>query len=91
LNHFDTEAVIALHAPRPVLFMSGDADRGSPAEGIRKIEAKVRPVYRLYGAEPRFENTLYPDLGHKYLPEMWERTLRWMDRHLTATTRAAAR
>src|ERR1051325_2295027 len=84
LNYFDTEAVIALHAPRPVLFMTGDADRGSPASGVRTIEAKVKPVYRLYGAEKNFENTLYPELGHKYLPEMWERTLAWFDQHLAS-------
>jgi len=33
LNHFDTEAVIALLAPRPVLLMTGDQDDGSPRTG----------------------------------------------------------
>jgi len=34
LNHFDTEAVVALAAPRPLLFQSGETDGGSPVEGI---------------------------------------------------------
>ena len=47
LNHFDSEAVMALAAPRPMLFMTGDKDYGSPIEGIRKLEAKIRPAYEI--------------------------------------------
>ena len=82
LNHFDTEAVVALSAPRPMLFMTGDMDGGSPVDGIRKIEACVRPVYGLYGKSSDFVSLLYPGVGHVYLPEMWEKTLSWMDQHL---------
>ncbi len=82
LNHFDTEAMVALAAPRAMLFMTGDQDSGSPTAGVRLIESKVRPVYRLYGEENRFENILYPGVGHVYLPEMWTKTLAWMDDRL---------
>jgi len=82
LNHFDTEAVIALIAPRPVLFLTGDQDGGSPVDGIRVIESKVRPVYKLYGRADDFQSVIYPGVGHVYLPEMWEKTLAWMDRQL---------
>ncbi len=82
LNYFDTEAVIALIAPRPVLFMTGDEDRGSPLDGIKKLEEKVKPVYRLYKAENNFQNIIYLGLGHTYLPEMWEKTLTWLDEKL---------
>ena len=54
LRHFDTEAVVALAAPRP--------------------------IYALYGKETAFENLLYPGVGHVYLPEMWQKTLAWMDK-----------
>ena len=30
LRHFDTETIVALAAPRPLLFMTGDQDLGSP-------------------------------------------------------------
>jgi len=79
LKHFDTEAVVALIAPRPVLFMTGDQDSGSPPDGIQKIDAAVRPVYRLYGREGAFQNSIYPGLGHVYTPEMWARTLAWFE------------
>ncbi|HEX7571974.1 MAG TPA: alpha/beta hydrolase family protein [Bacteroidota bacterium] len=82
LNHFDTEAVVALVAPRPLLFMTGDQDGGSPVDGIRSIETSVRPVYGLYGKETDFASVIYPGIGHIYLPEMWEKTLQWMDRRL---------
>ncbi len=83
LNHFDTETVVALAAPRPLLFQTGDQDEGSPVAGIRAIEARVRPAYRLYGAEQQFESILYPGVGHVYLPDMWSKTLAWMDEKLS--------
>lgn len=82
LKHFDTEAVISLIAPRPILFMTGDQDGGSPVEGIRKIEQAVRPAYRLYGKDADFRNQIYPGLGHVYTEEMWRSTRDWFDQHL---------
>ncbi|HEY5910331.1 MAG TPA: alpha/beta hydrolase family protein [Verrucomicrobiae bacterium] len=82
LKHFDTEAIVALVAPRPVLFMTGDQDSGSPPDGIRRIDAAVRPVYRLYGKEAEFQNIIYPGLGHVYTPEMWAKTLAWFEAKL---------
>ena len=82
LTHFDTEAVVALIAPRPVLFMTGSEDFGSPIDGIKAIESAVRPVYRLYGKEGDFQNRVYDGLGHVYTPEMWAQTLVWMEKHL---------
>ena len=85
LNHFDTEAVISLIAPRPVLFMTGDQDGGSPPDGIREIEAAVRPFYTLYGKSESFKNIVYPGLGHVYTPEMWQNTQGWFNGHLSRT------
>lgn len=84
LKHFDSEAVIALAAPRPMLFMTGDQDGGSPVEGVRKIGEIVSKVYALHGdaAAGHFENAIYPGVGHVYLPEMWEKTMRWMDQRV---------
>ena len=82
LNHFDTEAIVALIAPRPVLFLDGDQDATSPADGIHSIEAAVRPVFQLYGAEAAFQSVVYAGQGHTYTPEMWARTLEWMDERL---------
>lgn len=79
LKYFDTEAVLALIAPRPVLFMTGDRDEGSPVSGIQAIHAAVRPVYRLYDKEAEFQNIVYPGLGHVYTREMWNKTVAQLD------------
>jgi dienelactone hydrolase len=82
LRHFDTEAVVALAAPRPLLFQSGELDGGSPVDGIRVIEREVGKVYRLYRQSDNFQSIIYPATGHVYLPDMWEKTLAWLDRQL---------
>ncbi len=79
LQHFDTEAVVALSAPRPLLFLSGEADAGSPVDGIRVIEEKASRAYHLYGAERKFQSIIYPGVGHQYTADMWRRMLAWMD------------
>jgi len=82
LRHFDTEAIVALAAPRPLLFLSGETDAGSPVDGIRIIERKVGAVYALYGQRQNFQSHIYPGVGHLYTPDMWERMVAWMDAHL---------
>lgn len=79
LKHFDTEAVISLIAPRPILFMTGDEDIGSPVSGIKKIEAVVEQVYKLNQANAQFKSIIYPKTGHVYTPDMWEKMKDWMN------------
>ncbi len=82
LNHFDTEAVVALVAPRPVLFMNGDQDGGSPVDGIHAIEQQVQAIYGLYGKKAECQSIIYPGQGHVYTREMWDKTLAWMTEQL---------
>ena len=82
LKHFDSEAVVSLIAPRPLLILTGDLDAGSPADGIRIIEQQVSKVYGVLDAKDRFRNILYPDIGHVVTPEMRAETIAWFDRWL---------
>jgi dienelactone hydrolase len=82
LEHFDSEAVMALAAPRALLFMTGDQDVGSPVEGVKALGEKVASFYHLGNADANFESAIYPGVGHVYTPEMWQRTIQWMDSHL---------
>ncbi len=82
LRHFDTEVIIALAAPRAMLFQTGDQDAGSPAAGVRKIGHAVSRVYQAMGRSENFQSILYPGIGHVYTPEMWERTVSWFSQHL---------
>lgn len=82
LKHFDTEAVVSLIAPRPVLFLTGELDAGSPADGIKVIEAKAGGVYRAADAPDHFRSVRYADIGHTYTPAMRTEMLAWFDRWL---------
>jgi len=81
-ERIDTEAVVGLIAPRAHLTLTGDQDPGSPAGGVRTINAFQEHLYRLYGQEDHFRGVIYCGVGHVYTPEMWEEALRWLGRHL---------
>jgi lysophospholipase L1-like esterase/dienelactone hydrolase len=82
LKHCDTEGVIALIAPRPFLALTGDLDRGSPADGIQEIERLAGGVYQAVGAPERFKSIVYRDTGHVYSPDMRAQMLAWFERWL---------
>lgn len=82
LRHFDSEAVVALGAPRALLCLNGDQDGGTPADGVEKINAAVEPVYAVYEASERFRSLVYPNVGHVWTETMWEETFRWLERWL---------
>jgi len=82
LRHFDTEAVVALIAPRPLLTLTGDQDSGSPVEGVRTISATCEALYRLHGAPEQFRGIVYPGVGHEWTEGMWSETLAWLERWL---------
>lgn len=82
LKHFDSEAVVSLIAPRPVLFLTGELDAGSPADGIRVIEAKAGGLFAAVGAKERFKSVRYPDVAHVYTAEMRTEMLAWFARWL---------
>ena len=87
LNHFDTEAVVSLIAPRPVLFLNGDRDETSPAAGIRLIESVVKKVYRLYRNQAQFESIIYRGQGHVCTRQMWEESVGFLVNELRPSLR----
>ncbi len=81
-QHFDTEAIHALIAPRPHLELSGDQDGGAPADGVEVLEKKLGALYQRFGQGENFRSVLYKDTGHEYLPEMRAEMVAWFERHL---------
>ncbi len=77
LNHFDTEAVMGLIAPRPFLVLTGDSDAGSPLSGIRVLENKLRSVYNLYNSDDNFRSIVYEKTGHVFTDDMKIEMLHW--------------
>jgi hypothetical protein len=82
LRHFDSEAVLALIAPRPLLTLTGGRDGGSPVDGVRFLNRYCRRLWALHGAGRNFVGRVYPRLGHVYTREMWAETVAWLVRHL---------
>lgn len=93
---FDQNCLVALCAPRPVLFTNGRADTWiNPAGQFEALRAAA-PVYRLLGAGDFTAETLPPDgqlidgtLGyylrpgaHSLLPEDWKAFLDFADHRL---------
>jgi dienelactone hydrolase len=77
MKHFNTEAIYALVAPRPMLMLSGDQDYNAPPDGIEVLERKISEVYKLYNKPAAFRSVLYQNTGHEYLPEMREEMITW--------------
>jgi len=82
LKHFDSEAIYALVAPRPMLMLSGDQDYNAPPDGIEVLERKIGAVYELYGKPEAFRSVLYKNTGHEYLSEMRQEMPDWFTQHL---------
>lgn len=71
----------ALIAPRALHTMHGKQDSLFPVPGYEEFEAKIGALYRAYGAEERFKNTVV-DTGHKDSDFLREQGVRWFDRYL---------
>lgn len=82
LNHFDTEAVMALIAPRPFLALTGDSDKGSPVSGMMVLENKLNSIYDLYKQKDQFKSIIYENTGHVYTDEMKLEMINWFKKYL---------
>lgn len=80
----DAEGVVGCIAPRAHLTLSGDEDAGSPADGIRIINAFQERLYGLYGKGDHFRGVVYEKTGHVWSPAMWDETVAWVKRHIGA-------
>jgi dienelactone hydrolase len=78
----DADSVVGLIAPRPLMTLTGNKDAGSPADGVRLINAFQEYLYKLYGKPENFRGLIYNRIGHEYTPEMWRETLSWLNQHL---------
>lgn len=83
---WDYPQVAAMVAPRPLLIENSDRDTIFPLDGVERLHAKVRELYRLYGAEKNLALTITPG-AHEDTQELQVPMLRWFDRHLIGETR----
>ena len=79
--------IAALIAPRPMLFANSDNDRIFPMDGNRRIIARLRQVYNLYGKPERVDDYV-SEGGHAYRRDLRLAIFRWIDRHLKGDSAA---
>lgn len=99
---FDQHCLVALCAPRPVLFTNGRSDTWINPEGQFEVLRAAAPVYRLLGAGDFAAAELPPDGklvdsvlgyfvrpgGHSLTAQDWTAFLDFADKHLSASDRA---
>ncbi|MEQ8603712.1 MAG: alpha/beta hydrolase fold domain-containing protein [Marivibrio sp.] len=68
LQWMETDDVLALCAPRPVLALSGRADHIYPCAGVERVVASARSAWDSVGAADRLR-ALGPDGPHRFYPE----------------------
>ncbi len=84
-HRWDFPLVAALAAPKPLLLGNSDADDIFPVPGYRRLAEKVSKVYKLYGAEDKFQ-LLETKGPHKDTPELRVGINKWMNRWLKIDT-----
>ncbi len=78
---WDYPQVAALVAPRPLLIVNTDADSIFPLDGVERLHARVREIYRLQGASEKLGLVIAPG-PHKDTQDLQVPTFRWFNRHL---------
>lgn len=78
---FDFYEVAAAIAPRAFFSNSPLRDSNFVADGVKKAETRIRPVYKLLNAEDRFV-VVYPDAEHDFPNEQRLQAYDFLDRIL---------
>jgi dienelactone hydrolase len=71
----------ALLAPRPLLLVNTDADNIFPLDGVQRVHAATRDLYRLHNAASQLGLVIAPG-EHKDTQDLQVPVFRWFNRHL---------
>jgi dienelactone hydrolase len=82
---WDWTTIAALVAPRPLLFANSDNDPIFPMDGNRRIIAKLRTIYKMYG-KPELVDEYVSKGGHDYRPDLRIAIFKWINRHVKGDT-----
>jgi dienelactone hydrolase len=84
---WDFPLVAALIAPRPMLLSNSDKDTIFPLNGVERLHAKVRDIYKLYNAADKL-GLLITEGPHKDTQDLQVPAFRWFNRFLKNDTAA---
>jgi dienelactone hydrolase len=77
--------ILALIAPRPLLFCNSDHDTIFPMDGNQRVIARLRKLYQMYGKPEQVDAHVSPG-GHAYRPDLRIAIFRWINKHLKGKT-----
>ncbi len=77
--------ILALFAPKPLLFANSDNDRIFPMDGNRRIIARLRQCYQMLG-KPENVDEYISKGGHEDRPDLRVAAFRFMNKHLKGDT-----
>jgi dienelactone hydrolase len=80
MYQWDWTTIAALVAPRPLMFANSDNDPIFPMDGNRRIIAKLRSIYKMYG-KPELVDEYVSKGGHAYRPDLRLAVFKWINRH----------
>ena len=78
---WDWATILAMFAPKPLLFANSDADPIFPMDGNRRVIAKLRTAYAMLGAKDAIDDYVSVG-GHAYRPDLRLAIFRFFDKHL---------
>jgi dienelactone hydrolase len=81
LRYGDTQDVLALIAPRPLLIMNNYNDTWFPVSGYRKVCRELERVYKALGVPDRFKHIIR-NTYHDITPEFGQIAKEWFDKYL---------
>jgi dienelactone hydrolase len=77
----DVPDIVAMIAPRPFFFLTGEQDWRFPVSGAREVYARAKMMYGRLGAPDAIDLYVSPG-GHEFNDEMRRRAYHWLDRWL---------
>ncbi|MCL2316985.1 MAG: acetylxylan esterase, partial [Actinomycetia bacterium] len=81
LKHFSTADINELIVPRAHLALAGSHDPLTPAEGLARVDARLRDAYAAAAVPDRWRLAVY-DTGHEETPAMRRDVLGFLAAHL---------
>ena len=81
LQYGDTQDIMALIAPRPLLMQNNSNDAWFPLSGFGKVQQELETAYRAWGHPERFEAHVDSTV-HEITPEFTARIIEWLRRFL---------
>lgn len=85
LYRWEWTTILALIAPRPLLFANSDNDRIFPMDGNRRIITRLREAYKMHG-QPDLVDEYVSKGGHAYRPDLRVAIFRWINKYLKGDT-----